>query len=165
MRPRWLLIAVSFLLAFIAGARAEDACAVTTPPNPPFVPPAPYRPNPSDEHFWYGTNELWTLLPVENVWRLDRRNNEGYRNKLFLWQEGWDRRKEPYPPGPDIPVVLKRLDANMPPITSQGGTNAFFDNTWAMLTMLEIPTEGCWEVTAFHKGDKLTFVLSILPPE
>jgi hypothetical protein len=31
--------------------------------------------------------------------------------------------------------------------------------------MLQIPTEGCWEVTAFHGGDKLTFVLSILPTE
>jgi hypothetical protein len=160
MRLRQFLVALPLLLAF-STAKAEDACPVTTPPNSSFVPPVPYRPNPYPGSFWYGTAALWTSLPVEGAWHFERSTGEGYENKLFLWQEGWDWRKEPYPPGPDITVVLERLDANTPSTTSHGGTNALFDDSWAMLTGIHFPSEGCWEITVFHRSDKLTFVLSI----
>jgi hypothetical protein len=167
MRLRGFRLVLPFLLATLVlnQAAAEDVCPVTTAPSPPFVPPVPYRANPYDEHFWYGTNGLWTSLPVEGVWRLPRREDGFYFNKLFLWQEGWDWRKEPYPPGPDIKLVLRRLNGNTSPITSRGGTNAFFDDSWAMLTGVNFPTEGCWEITSFHDGHKLTFVLSIHGPD
>lgn len=155
-----LFLVHAFTLAAIIPtlAAAEDACPVTTPPNVPFVPPVPYRANPLPGLFWYGTKDLWTQLPVEGVWRLDHRNNLGYVNKLFLWQQGYYWRDEPKP---DIIVVLRRLDAKRPLVSSRGGTNAFFDDTWAMLTGVVFPTEGCWEVTSAHAGHMLTFVLSI----
>jgi len=75
-----------------------------------------------------------------------------------LWQQGYNGRREPQP---DIIVVLKRLDATAPMVSQRGGTNAFVDNTWVMLTGVLIPTAGCWEVTAYHDGHTLSFVLSV----
>jgi len=106
-----------------------------------------------------GLHMKTTRLPVEGVWRgLPRRDNKGYFNKLFLWQQGFDVRKEPKP---EIVVTLRRLDAPTTLVTSRGGTNAFFDNSWAMLTGVLFPTEGCWEITSSHEGHILTFILSI----
>ena len=107
-----------------------------------------------------GTDALWTQLVDKNVWRGLPRRDKGYFNKLFLWQSGYDVRKEPKP---DIIVVLRRLDVEAPLVTSRGGTNAFFDSVWAMLTGVTFPTEGCWEITAHHDGHLLSFVVYVLP--
>ena len=152
----WIFL---FMVAVIAPIRA--ACPVTAPPGLPFVPPAPYPPNATRAGFWYGSNALWTQLPNDGVWRgLPRRENGGYFNKLFLWQEGFDWRKEPQP---DVIVVLRRLDAEMPLVSQRGGTNAIVGTSAAMLVGVVFPTEGCWEVTSSHEGHTLTFVLSIQP--
>jgi hypothetical protein len=170
MRLRLFLWLPVFTLAALvtdlaAAADREYTCPVTNPPNPSFVPPAPYRPNAGARGFWYGNNALWTQLPVEGVWRGLPRDNEGYFNKLFLWQQGFDWRKEPKP---DIIVILRRLDVQVPLVSSRGGTVALSGtsgiyDTSAMLTGVLFPTEGCWEVTGYHEGHVLTFVLSIEP--
>jgi hypothetical protein len=149
------------LAALVPDLTVEAACPVTIPSNPPFVPPAPYQPNAAKGRFWYGTNALWAQLPIDGVWRgLPRRESGRYFNKLFLWEPGYDGRTEPQP---DIVVVLKRLDTTMPLVSARGGTNAYFDSSWAMLTGVLFPTEGCWEITSSHAGHTLTFVLSIQP--
>lgn len=154
---RFLLVA-----AFVANLPGADfVCPATKPPNPAFVPSAPYPVNAGPDAFWYGDKDLWAFLPVDGVWRgLPYRANEGYLNKLPLWKQGYDGRKEQQP---DITVVLRRLDSNAPLVTTRYGTNAFADNTWVMLTGVTFPTHGCWEVTASHDGHTLTFVLSIQP--
>jgi hypothetical protein len=78
-----------------------------------------------------------------------------------LWKAGFDGLKDSKP---DITVVLKRLDADTPTLKSRGGTSAHFDSTWAMLTGVLFPTEGCWEITASNDGHSLTFVLLIQTP-
>jgi hypothetical protein len=140
---------------------ADFVCPVTKPPSPAFVPPAPYRGNAGQDAFWYGDKDLWTLLPADGTWHgLPFHVSEGYFNKLFLWKPGFDGRKEEQP---DITVVRRRLDAVAPAYTTHYGTNAFFDNTWQMLTSAIFPTHGCWEVAASNDNHKLTFVLSIQP--
>jgi hypothetical protein len=158
--PLFATIFLSLCACTAMAAEGKDICPVTTAPNPPFVPPAPYWPNAPQGAFWYGTDALWTQLVDKNVWRGLPRRDKGYFNKLFLWQPGYDVRKEPKP---DIIVVLRRLDVEAPPVTSRGGTNAFFDSVWAMLTGVTFPTEGCWEITAHHDGRLLSFVVSVLP--
>ncbi len=152
------------LTALVPSLAGVDACRVTTAPDPPFIPPVQYRPSPYDGEFWYGTNALWASLPVDGIWRLPRLKNGGFVQKLFLWQEGYDpqRNKEYYP---QIVVVLKRLDGDTQPITSRSGTNAHFDDSWAMLRGIFSPMEGCWEITSSHDGHKLIFVLSIQGPD
>ncbi|HEV1288294.1 MAG TPA: hypothetical protein VNU44_23420 [Bryobacteraceae bacterium] len=138
---------------------AQKSCPVTKPPNPAFIPPAPYQVNAGLDAFWYGDKDLWTVLPVDGSRNgLPYRKNEGYSNKLFLWKQGYDGVKEPEP---DITVVVRPLLGQPPTATSHYGTNAFFDHTWQMLTGVTFPATGCWEVTASNAGHKLTFVLSI----
>jgi hypothetical protein len=137
-----------------------NACSVTNVPATPFVPPIPYQAVAAPNSFWFGTNGLWTSLEMQGVWRSLPRRDDGYFNKLFLWQEGYDVRKEPKP---DIIVILRRLDADVPLVVSRGGTNAHFGGAWAMLTGVTFPTEGCWEITSYHAGRTLTFVVSVQP--
>jgi hypothetical protein len=148
------------LVPNLVAADTANTCPVTTAPNPPFVPPAPYPPNAGQGAFWHGTPGLWTNLGVEGIWRALPRRENGYFNKLFLWQQGYDWRKEPQP---DIIVVVRRLDAEAPLVSSRGGTNAIMGKDSAMLTGVTFPTEGCWEVTSYHEGHTLTFVVSVQP--
>jgi hypothetical protein len=159
---RFLWLPVLFFAALATNLAAADyTCPVTTPPNPPFVPPVPYAANAGEGGFWYGTNDLWTGLRANGMERgLPYTKDEGYSNKLFLFEQGYDRTKQPQP---DIIVVVKRLDINMPRTSSRGGTSAFFEGTWAMLTGVTYPTAGCWEVTSYHAGHTLTFVVSVQP--
>src|SRR5581483_4327040 len=140
---------------------AEFTCPATKPPDPPFVPPPPYEAIPDAGHFWYGSASLWTALPNKGVWSgLPYEKDQGYGNKLFLWKAGYDRQPKPQP---DIILVVKRLDQAAPLVSKRGGTNARFSGTWQMLTGVSFPTAGCWEVTVFHAGNTLTFVLAIQP--
>jgi hypothetical protein len=159
---RFLCLPALLFAALATNLAADDySCPVTTRPDPPFVPPAPYEPSTVAGRFWYGTNDLWTLLPADGVERgLPYNKQEGYSNKLPLWKQGNDGTKEPRP---DIIVVVKRLDKTTPPTSSRGGNNVLVDGTWSMLTGVTYPTAGCWEVTAAHDGHMLTFVLSVKP--
>ena len=159
MEFRRFLWAAVFILAAIPNLTAAEACPVTTPPNPPFVPQAPYNPNAGPKAFWFGTNAFWTRLYADGLWH-GSRNEMGYTGKLFLWEPGYNGPREPQP---DLIVVLRRLDANAPLVSIRNGTNAFFDGTWQLLTGIDIPTEGCWELTAHHAGKILSFVVSIQP--
>jgi hypothetical protein len=161
MRNRFLWVSAVVLASLVPTLAAADySCPVTTASEPPFVPSAPYEPNAPAGEFWYGTNALWAMLPINGVWSGLPSENGGYTNKLPLWKQGYDGTKEPQP---DIILVLKRLDAKAPLVSSRGGTNAFADGVWTMLTGIDFPTAGCWEVTAANGGHTLTFVLSIQP--
>jgi len=154
------LVLSALIPNLVAATDRKDACPVTTPPEPPWLPPVPYKANAGQGAFWYGSDTLWTKLGAEGVWKgLPRRDN-GYFNKLVLWQEGYDWRKEPKP---DIFLVLRRLDAQAPLAISRGGTNAFIDGVWTMLTGVIFPTEGCWEVTSYHDGTTMAFVVLVQP--
>lgn len=137
-----VLLCALTLPIVIPNAAAADSgftCPVTVPPDPAFVPPAPFPASLHAGTFWYGTRELWTLLPTNGVWNMDR-TDRGYVNKLFLWKEGYNGLKDLKP---DIIVVLSRLDAQLPLVASRGGTNAFFADSWHMLVGVGFPTEGC----------------------
>ena len=45
-----------------------DSCPVTKPSGQTFIPPAPYAVKHSLDHFWFGTDKLWTALPVTGTW-------------------------------------------------------------------------------------------------
>jgi hypothetical protein len=116
-------VALFLLAAIIPKLSATDSgCPVTKPPSPAFVPPAPYQMNADTASFWYGAKELWTALPRKGAWRrLPPRANEGPGHSVFLWQQGYDERKEQHP---DIKVVLRRVDLNTSSVTWRYGTNA-----------------------------------------
>jgi hypothetical protein len=82
--------------------------------------------------------------------------HEIYRDKIFWWRKGYDRRSEN---PPELKVSGKRLDAPAPPLYA----NAAFVKIPAMVTGIDVPTVNCWEITGNYKGDKLTFIVWIGP--
>jgi hypothetical protein len=140
-----------------------EACPVTKPPAQPFVPPPPYWTDHGTDGFWYGTESLWTLLGVEGTWPMHNNVLESqgaYRTKLTYWRRGFDWRKDK----PELTVVAKRLDSDAP-IVAADPANAVFVTTDkpAMMTGIDIPSIGCWKITAQYRGDELSFVVSVQP--
>ena len=167
---RWLLsfavvLSVGALSASTGGnGKSSAACTPTRPSNPRFAPPTPYPHNAPDEMFWYGSDSLWTLLGIQGTWHVHRNVLEGrggYTTKLVYWRQGFDSRKEVYP---ELRVVAKRLDRAAPAVHA-GPANAVFVTgpTPAMMTVIDIPSPGCWELTAEYREHKLSFVVSVQP--
>jgi hypothetical protein len=147
-----------------ATVREIGGCPVTIPPQPAFVPPQPYPPQPSDvyQSVWYGTAALWTMLgPEGEVWQdLPDDDDDGrFTQKTFWWSDGYPPRKEPTPP---ITVIGRRLDR--PGSFEVGGPagGGFRRGTFGsfMLVGIEIPA-GCWELTATYRGAELSYVVLV----
>jgi hypothetical protein len=150
---RCLIVLLSLLVLPIISVSSHAQCLTTLPSNPPFVPPAPY-PTDASDGFWYGSDALWTKLPFHGDWATAGKMGQ----KLFVWSRGYDWRTARQP---QLIVTGKRLDGDAPPIAVAGGTNAGIGGTYAMLTMVRFPTGGCWELTSYHEGHALTFVVSV----
>jgi hypothetical protein len=140
-----------------------EACPVTKPPAQPFVPPPPYWKDNGRDQFWYGTESLWTLLGVSGTWNIDGNileSKNAYRTKLTYWRRDLDWRKEK----PELTVVAKRLDSKAP-IAAADHANTVFVTTDkpAMMTEIDIPSFGCWKITAQYHGNELSFVVSVQP--
>jgi hypothetical protein len=163
---RWLA-SLAVLLGFTAlcGAVAGNekvivTCATTLEPHPQFVPPSPYQQDAPSGQFWYGSDSLWTLLDIPGIWHLHR--DGGYGTKLVYWRRGFDWRKEI---DPELTVVATRLDRQTPPVRSDPAHAVFVTGPMpaAMMTGIDIPSAGCWELTAQHRGHKLSFIVSVEP--
>jgi hypothetical protein len=141
-------------------ATAPASCPTTRPPDPPFVPPAPYSPTPPsvvDDQFWYGTNQLWTALNADGTWPMVKGRNGVRSDKSFWWRQGYDWRTETEP---ELRVTGRRLDAPAPAVTSSGAGNGYEQFMGAfMLLCLELPAGGCWELTGRYAGRSLRFVV------
>jgi len=149
------------VLAGVALASAGFAydCPVTAPPDPPFVAPAPHTPIPSPREFWFGNEDLWTVLPTNGLWHALPHNERGYRQKIFFWSKEYNwSRTEP----PDLRITGKRLDGDAPLFVREKGTNAIsVDGTPAMIMGIDVPTTGCWEITSRYRGHELTFIVAV----
>jgi len=143
---------------------APADCPVTLPTNPAFTAPEPYWPNaPWSGIFWFGTEHLWTALQNNGVWEGLPYTEQGYTQKIMWWSSLYVLKDELQPA---LVVLGKRLDADAPPLKSYGATNASAKDIGdAMLTGVDFPTEGCWEVTGQYKKTGLTFVVWIAPQE
>ena len=126
-------------------------CPITTAPAPQFVPPPSFAPALGQHSFWFGTPDLWTELPASG--ELGRRDN-----KMFWWHPGFDGSAEP---SPNLSLSIEPLDGRTVSFVKARATNAFYDDRWSMLTMVEFPTAGCWKVTGSYQGHSLTFVAAV----
>lgn len=137
-------------------------CPVTKPREVTFEAPAPYSPTPPwPNFFWFGSEDLWTMLPVEGGWAELPLNSEGYTQKILWWSDMFVLKDE-YEPA--LVVSGRRLDEEAPPLKFYGATNAFGgDIGEAMLTGVDFPTHGCWEVTGQYKKAELSFVVWVAP--
>jgi hypothetical protein len=138
---------------------APASCPTTRPPDPLFVPPAPYPRDPpsvAGGKVWYGTNELWTWLDADGVWEMAR-NERGLFDKSFWWRQGYDWRTETTP---QLSVTGRRLDRPARTVAVSAATNGFEQSMGAfMLLGLELPTGGCWELTGRYHSTSLRVVV------
>jgi hypothetical protein len=137
-------------------------CPVTLPTEPAFEAPEPYFATaPWPGIFWFGAEHLWTALDTNGVWEDLSKNPDGYTQKIMWWSSLFSLKDELEPA---LVVFGRRLDAEAPALRFYGATNAMADDIGeAMLTGVDFPTEGCWEVTGQYKKTGLTFVVWIAP--
>lgn len=141
--------------------RVPDSCPVTKPyQGSVFIPPSPYPAKAPLGDFWFGSDRLWTELPVNGMWKGLPHYSPGdptFRQKLAFWREGYDWHTEPQP---GLKVTGKRLDAPAPPLLSDQANNGWVkpEQTF-MVTGINFPTLGCWEITGRYQDDELRFVV------
>jgi hypothetical protein len=118
------------------GPNASSSCPVTKSSLMAFNPPSPYPTEQPADSFWFGTESLWTILPMDGTWKglplwsvaeqsenehdSDRPTVPAFRNKLFWWHDGFDWRTED---PPYLTVTGKRLDGPVRPLTTDGVNN------------------------------------------
>jgi hypothetical protein len=139
------------------------SCPVTQPPQGRFIPPAPYTEYPYAGHFWYGTENLWTAIPIDRTWRALPYHVEhgGYAQKVVFWRYDYDWQEEPQPA---LTLSGRRLDADAPLIMITQATNGYTPRDQSfMLIGVDIPTLGCWDFTGQYGEDTLTFVIWVAP--
>lgn len=141
-------------------AEGDTGCSVTRP-NPAFVAPSPYPSSPPDERYaWFGTPQLWTMLELDGeVW--DAANSSfPVGIKMFWWSSNWAGMREEQEPA--LTVVATRLDGPGT-VTADHATNAAADSLGgeAMLSGIELPTPGCWQLTARYGDAVLSHVVWI----
>jgi hypothetical protein len=129
----------------------------------PFIPPWPYPLKAGSDTFWFGTDSLWTQLPANGIWSglpHYTPNDPTFRQKLAFWRKGYVVRTEPQP---KLKVTGRRLDSPAPPLLSDKTAN----NGWVqkdqpfIVTGINFPTLGCWEVTGHYGNQELTFVVGV----
>jgi hypothetical protein len=112
---------------------------------------------------------LWIGPAVDGIWR-GQRTEKGHRDKLFVWRDGYSPIAEPQG---RLVIQGRRLDEGGRGF-SVAGTNAYLCDQqpcgstlapghWSLLAGVDIPTLGCWQLTASYGGDSLPFVVWVAP--
>jgi hypothetical protein len=142
---------LALVVVGIAASASAQPCRVTAPPNPAFVPPAPYPEAAPEGNFWYGTEHLWTMIRRDSM--------RARRDKFFFWRPGYNGAVEPRP---NLQVIARSLDSGVA-IVAPIATNASHPSFggWAMLTMIDFPSPGCWDVSATYGGYTIRFVTGV----
>jgi hypothetical protein len=136
-----------------------DTCPVTKPLEQLFVPPSPYPTNPYRGASWFGTDHLWTALPVDGTWKGLHYSpgDPTFTQKLFLWRQGYDPHTERQP---KVTVTGRRLDSSAPPLLADGASNGSVQRDQPFMVVgINFPTLGCWEIKGHYQDDELTFVV------
>jgi len=163
---------LAFLLCFLSLSQAplaqqsptaipSDTCPVTKSYlTSLFVPPSPYPAKAPTGLFWFGSDRLWTALPVNGTWKglpHYTPSDPTFRQKLFFYRQGYDWHTDP---PSRLTATGKRLDAAAPPLLSDRANNGWVrpDQPF-IVTGINLPTLGCWEITARYQDDDLSFVI------
>jgi hypothetical protein len=154
----------AFLLSTVAvpvATAATPSCPVTQAPTPAFVPPLDEAPQPRDaaaakaweeRWFWYGSPQLWTQVP--------RSGHVSRRDKIFWWSAGYGDRAR-IEQRPNIIVTINRIGSGVTTAINELPTHAGFDGATSLLTMVDFPEAGCWQVNASYRGNQLAFVVDV----
>ena len=149
----------------LGSSAGPNTCPITVPPQPGFVPPEPYPPEPPFDDVWYGTRELWTNLdPNGAVWMdLPVESDGSVGDKSLWWSENFSTAEsEDFSGKADITVTAVHLDGSASTVVVEGGVPSFNRDVGNFLLVgLVLPEPGCWEVTATYQGAELTYVIRV----
>ena len=145
-------IATLFLTALLSTGQAlsdsASDCPITLGAGEFLGPPFP-----ESEH-WYGSESLAVMVPGAQAW-----GTTGPKAliavKLFWWSAGFKPGMES-----NLKVSIRDLNGNSNDAVVSKPTNANAESLggWTMLTGIDFPSEGCWEITGEYLGQFLTFV-------
>jgi hypothetical protein len=147
------------LLYVTAMSAALAACPVTLPSASPVTVPG----QPSNQYFgWYGTEALAVLLPADGHWK-GMGQKHRFRDKFWVWRRGYDVEAEGRPA---LTFVGAKLgESNRERLQPEPATNAYGTGWSSMLTLMEFPSPGCWQVTGTYERlgveQTLTFTVNV----
>lgn len=132
-------------------------CRVTLPSDGVYEPPSTdFRPSrrPGPGQFYFGTDKLWTVLPVDGTWRGPYPG--GSRDFVYDEKLPWYRTPAASSPkGVPLTIKGKRLDGPAPSFIE---TNEPFDyNPGGIVGGISIPAYGCWEITGHYDDQEERF--------
>jgi hypothetical protein len=127
-------------------------CPVTRPSDLPYTSTnSRYaRATPDPAYFLFGTDSLWTELPVDGVWRALPLNPDGYTQKVFWWSKAYSSPSA-------VSGTARHMLAPAPPVHFST-TGSIGD---AMVIVQDFPAAGCWEITGIYLSTRLSFVVWI----
>jgi hypothetical protein len=104
---------------------------------------------------WFGNEAFAAQLPAGGVWPTTAPGHV-IAVKL-IW------RSAGFKPGMEssLAVTVKRLNEDQATAVVLGNTNAYAEDFggWAMMTGIDLPSAGCWEITGRYRGEELRFVV------
>ncbi len=130
-----------------------DSCPVTKQGDKPFVAPFPYPAQAPKGSFWFGTDNLWTLLGNPR-WPMGQ--------KLFWWRQDWLGYNSDIPEreASRLKVTARRLDIPASPAKIWPGLGGYREDWKSFLVGgIDFPTTGCWQISAHYENEELTFVV------
>ena len=64
---------------------------------------------------------------------------------------------------PNLTTTIRAVPSGVTISTDGVATNAQFGGEWSMLTLVDFPSTGCWEIRGTYQGRSLAFVAAIEP--
>lgn len=140
-----LLLAGALILAACSSAASAMAACPVSLPDP--------------ETQLYGAEDgLRVFISHDGIWDQLPHNSEGYTQKLFWKFPGYNWIEEQTP---DLDMYGQQLDGDGYFERSVPATNAFADSLYgsAILTGVDFPNTGCWQITGEYRDASLSFVV------
>jgi hypothetical protein len=105
---------------------------------------------------------LWTDIPIDGRWHsLPYTEGKGYTQKVVFWNESYDWQTEAVP---GLTLSGRQLDGDALTFVADHATNGYHPEVGSfILTGVEIPSLGCWELTGHYRDAELTFVVWVTP--
>jgi hypothetical protein len=148
-----------------AAQQGSDACAATEPYQASlFIPPLPYRQKAGPGQFWFGTNRLWTSLPIDGTWKGLPQHSPGdlsFREKMAFYRQGYTVDNDPQPP--KLVIKARRLDTDSSSYVLDQPITVWHDDRDHpfIMTGINFGALGCWEIRARYSDDEIRFVIRI----
>lgn len=148
MRTVLAALALAAVLLGPASAVAEFTCPRTVGYDT-LGPPLPKSEN------WYGSEALAVQLPRTGTWSTTA-PGALIAVKLFWWSAGFRSGMES-----NLNVTIRELSGAAVTAVISKPTNAYAASLggWTMLTGIDFPQPGCWEITGQYLGQRLSFVV------